>query len=93
MKEAVMKRLYNSLKSGKRVDMTNFLREDQKEYIDGPRNGLDQQVIRVTLELSGSSDPAIIVSKFKRTKLVESHFYYLDQKGELKTLLHNWLNI
>ena len=46
----------------------------------------------MTLELKGREQPVIIASWYKGNELEESHFYYLDQKEQLKTLMSTWLN-
>jgi hypothetical protein len=93
MREATINRIYQGLKSGKKVNMTKFIKEEQKEYIDAPGDKPDKQVMRIYLEMTGTTDPAITVSKYRQKKLIESHFYYLDQKDQLRQLLHSWLNI
>lgn len=92
MQTQTLERVYKGLKSGRKVDLTRFIKEGYKEYKDLP-NGREEQMTKVTIELAGTADPAFIVSMYVDKKEVESHFYYLDEKDQLKQLLNSWLQL
>ena len=90
MLEQKLKRIYTDLKRGARVDITPYAKEEYKEYIDTPKG--EKLITRMTLELRGKQQPVIIASWYRGDELEESHFYYMDQKDQLKTLMGTWLN-
>ena len=90
MLEQKLKRIYIDLKRGAKVDITPYAKEEYKEYIDTPKG--EKLITRMTLELRGKQQPVIIASWYRGDELEESHFYYMDQKDQLKTLMDTWLN-
>ena len=90
MQEQRLQKIYVDLKRGARVDLTPFAKEEYKEYVDTPQG--EKLVTRMTLELAGRQQPVFIVSRYKGSELEESHFYYMDQKAQLKALMSTWLN-
>lgn len=90
MLEQRLHRIYTDLKRGARVDLTPYAKEEYKEYVDTPTG--EKLITKMTLELHGRQQPVIIASWYKGDELEESHFYYLDQKEQLKTLMSTWLN-
>lgn len=90
MLEQKLKRIYTDLKRGAKVDITPYAKEEYKEYIDTPKG--EKLITRMTLELRGKQQPVIIASWYRGDELEESHFYYMDQKDQLKTLMGTWLN-
>ena len=90
MLEQKLKRIYTDLKRGAKVDITPYAKEEYKEYIDTPKG--EKLITRMTLELRGKQQPVIIASWYRGDELEESHFYYMDQKDQLKTLMSTWLN-
>lgn len=83
--------IYSNLKNGGQVDLTPFIKDEYKEYVDSPSG--EKLVTKVTLELAGTQQPVFIASKYRDNELEESHFYYLDQKTQLKKLMNTWLNL
>lgn len=92
MQQQMLERVYKRLRTGKKVNLSPLLREHLKEYRELP-NGEEKQVTKVTLELVGKIDPAIVASLYVDKTEIESHFYYLDQKSQLKSLLNSWLKL
>lgn len=90
MLEQKLKQIYTDLKRGAKVDITPYAKEEYKEYIDTPKG--EKLITRMTLELRGKQQPVIIASWYRGDELEESHFYYMDQKDQLKTLMGTWLN-
>ena len=83
--------IYSDIKNSGQVDLTPFIKDEYKEYVDSP-NG-EKLITKVTLELVGTQQPVFIASKYRDDELEESHFYYLDQKTQLKKLMNTWLNL
>lgn len=92
MNPLVLEKIYRGLKTQGRVNLTPFLREDVKEFVDQP-NGREEQVIKLTMQYLKSADPQILVNVYRGRQLIENKFYYLDQKEQLKQLLNSYLNL
>lgn len=91
METQEMTRIHKDLREGKIVDLSHHVREELKEFKD-TREG-EQMITRITLKMEGRLDPVIIANRYVDEKEVESHFYYLDQKQQLRQLLNRWLNL
>jgi hypothetical protein len=72
------------------VDLTPYCKEEYKEYVD-TEDG-EEMITRVTLELVSGQQPVFIASRYRGDSLEESHFYYSDEKSQLKDLMGTWLN-
>lgn len=90
MDEVKLRKIYRDLQRGATVDITAMAKEDYKEYEDTEEG--ERLVSRMTLEMRGKTQPIIIANRWHKSKLEESHFYYLDQLPGLKSLLNTWLN-
>ena len=85
-----LERIYKGLKAGRRIDITSMAKEEMKEYEDGSKH--DICITKMYLQMRGKTDPIITASLYRKGKLIENHWYYLDQLQGLKGLLNTWLN-
>ena len=90
MQELKLQKIYADLKRGARVDLTPYAKEEYKEYVDTPKG--ERLITKMTLEIAGRQQPVFIASRYRGDDLEESHFYYMDQKSQLKSLMGTWLN-
>ena len=83
--------IYTSLVKGETVDITPYAKEEYKEYVDTKDD--ERLITKMTLEYEKGLQSVIIASRYRGEELEESHFYYLDQKDQLRKLMNTWLNM
>ena len=84
-----LKSIHKELNERKVVDITRLAKEEYKEYVDTPEG--ETLITRMTLQKKGIHYPTIVAERYIGEKLVENHWYYLDQLQDLKNLLSTWL--